>query len=103
MMPPVEPTGPSLLALPGEIAVVYCPDTFVFAPGNPMRDGCCLVCREIIGHRPTAIIGAAVLDGTACRCGGIVSDTFLVHAAHLPMEHAALQAAISRGLQCGAL
>jgi len=95
------PRSPSRLSVPGEIVIVYCAESLVFAPGNPMRDARCLVCQEIIGHRPTAIIGAAALVGVACECGGIASDVFLVHAAHLPLERAALQTAISRGLECG--
>lgn len=101
MTTPPPPSSPASLALPGEIAIVHCTESFVFAPGNRMRAANCLICREIIGHRPTAIIGAAALAGEPCSCGGIVSDVFLIHAFHLPLAPATLQAAIRRGLECG--
>lgn len=86
----------------GDIAIVHCAESFVFAPGNRMRAARCLVCQEFLGDRSATIIGAAALAGQPCRCGGVVSDVFLVHADHLPMEPAGLQAALHRGLQCDA-
>jgi hypothetical protein len=101
MITPPPPTSPANLALPGEIAIVHCTESFVFPPGNRMRAARCLVCSEMIAHRPFAIVGAAALAGDPCSCGGIVSDVFLIHASHLPLSPAALQAALRRGLQCG--
>lgn len=86
----------------GQVAIVYCNEAFTFDPGHRMRAARCLVCRECIGGLAVAVVGAAALAGAACRCGGIVSDVFLVHADHLPMPPAQLQAAIRRGLECGA-
>lgn len=90
---------PHTVAL-GEIAIVHCAEAFLFEPGNRLRASQCLFCSQMIGDQPAAIIGAAALIGEPCRCGGIVSDVFLIHACHLPTTDAALQAAITRGLQC---
>jgi hypothetical protein len=84
----------------GHVAIVYCNEAFTFEPGHRMRAARCLVCRELIGGGSVAVVGAAALNGEACGCGGIVSDVFLVHADHLPMPPADLQAAIRRGLEC---
>lgn len=84
----------------GHIAIVYCNEPFAFEAGHRMRAANCLICREAIGGQPAAVIGAAALAGEACQCGGIVSDVFLAHAEHFPMDPDALQAAISRGLHC---
>jgi len=84
----------------GEIAVVHCAEAFLFEPGNRLRAARCLMCGERIGGYPAAIIGVAALAGEACRCGGIVSDVFLIHAAHLPTDPDTLQGAIHRALHC---
>jgi hypothetical protein len=97
---PPPPVSPAYLAAPGDIAIVHCCEAFVFPPGNRLRAANCLICGDMIGHRPAAIIGAAALAGDPCRCGGIVSDVFLIHATHLPMPPADLQAALHRGLHC---
>jgi hypothetical protein len=87
---------------PGDVAIVHCPETFTFLPGSRQRAAGCLLCGEMIGGRPVKVIGAAALAGDPCRCGGIVSDVFLIHADHYPLSAADLQAAIRRGLECGA-
>ena len=85
----------------GEMAVlIVCREPFTFALGHPMRSARCVICLEKIGAQPATVLGAAALAGKACRCGGIVSDAFLAHAAHLPMPSADLQAAMTRGLRC---
>jgi hypothetical protein len=96
------PASPAYLAADGEIAIVHCTESFAFAPGNRLRAAGCLICGELVGHHSVAIIGAAALAGDPCRCGGIVSDVFLIHATHLPLAPEDLQAAIHRGLHCGA-
>jgi hypothetical protein len=93
---------PDSVVRDGDIAVLHCSAAFTFAPGNRMRAARCLVCRELIGGQYTTVIGAAALAGDACDCGGVVSDVFLVHADHLPMDAEQLQAAIHRGLHCRA-
>lgn len=98
---PTEQT-PVYLAEDGEIAIVHCTEAFTFPPGNRLRISRCLVCGLMIGGDPAAIIGAAALAGEPCRCGGIVSDVFLIHAGHLPLTPVALKAAIERGLECDA-
>lgn len=100
-MPPTEPMVAPHVDDRGHVAIVYCNEAFAFAPGHRMRAALCLVCRECIGGQAAAVVGAAALLGEACECGGIVSDVFLVHAGHLPMPPAELQAAIRRGLECG--
>jgi hypothetical protein len=91
---------PPNTATPGDIAVVHCTEAFIFTPGNRLRAAHCLLCAELIGGEPATLIGAAALAGDACLCGGVVSDVFLLHAAHMPVDAPALQAAIHRGLHC---
>lgn len=100
MMPPTSPMVTPNVDDRGQVAIVYCNEAFTFDPGHRMRASHCLICSECIGGEPAAVVGAAALMGEACRCGGIVSDVFLVHAAHLPLPPAELQAAIRRGLEC---
>lgn len=102
MTPPTEPMVMPNVDDRGQVAIVYCNEAFTFDPGHRMRAAHCLICAEMIGGHSAAVVGAAALAGEACRCGGIVSDVFLVHADHLPMPPAELQAAIRRGLECGA-
>jgi hypothetical protein len=102
MNPPTQPMVAPHVDDRGQVAIVYCNEAFMFEPGHRMRAARCLICQECIGGQAAAVVGAAALMGEACRCGGIVSDVFLVHADHLPMEPAPLQAAIRRGLECSA-
>lgn len=100
MTPPTEPMVAPNVDDRGHVAIVYCNEAFTFDAGHRMRAAHCLICRQCIGGQAAAVVGAAALLGEACECGGIVSDVFLVHASHLPMPPAELQAAIRRGLEC---
>lgn len=102
MMPPTTPMVAPNVDNRGQVAIVYCNESFTFDPGHRMRGARCLICREMIGGQPAGIIGAAGLMGDACRCGAITVDVWLIHAAHTPMPAAELHAAIRRGLECGA-
>jgi hypothetical protein len=86
----------------GSIAIVHCAEAFVFAPGHRMRAAHCLICHALIGNRHASIIGAAALAGDACECGGVVSDLFVIHAGHMPIDRTVLRDAITRGLRCDA-
>ena len=88
------------MAIPYEVAVVYAADTFTFEQGSRMRTAKCLVCDQAIGGGAAAVVGVAALDGAPCICGGIVSDVYLVHADHMPLNPVALRTAITRGLGC---
>lgn len=102
MRPPTQPMAAPHIDDRGHVAIVYCNEAFTFDPGHRMRAARCLICQQCIGGQPAAVVGAAALMGAACHCGGIASDVFLVHAGHLPMPPADLQAAIRRGLECSA-
>lgn len=97
---PTQPMVQATIDDSGHVAIVYCNEAFTFAPGHRMRAARCLVCAQVIGGEDATVIGAAALAGEACRCGGIVSDVFLAHAAHFPMPPAELQSVIRRGLEC---
>ena len=84
----------------GALAVVHCPEAFTLDPGHRLRAAHCLICRQLIGGQPAAVIGVAALGGEACTCGGVISDVFLIHAVHLPINPTELQTAIHRGIQC---
>lgn len=96
-----RPVVPPRAAAPGSLAVIHCPEAFTLEPGHRLRAARCLVCRQLIGGQAVTVIGVAALAGEACRCGGVVSDTFLVHAIHMPIGTRQLTAAIHRGLSCG--
>ena len=100
MNPPTEPMVLPAVDDHDQVAIVYCNQSFTFDPGHRMRAAHCLICGEMIGGQSVGVIGAAALAGEACRCGGIVSDVFLIHADHMPMPPTELQAAIHRGLEC---
>ena len=100
MEPPTEPMVTPTVDDTGQIAIIYCNEAFTFDPGHRMRAARCLICGECIGGQAATVLGAAVLAGEACRCGGLVSDVFLAHAEHFPMPPAELHAAIRRGLEC---
>lgn len=95
-----EPVGPAAVVGDYGVAIVHCAEAFTFVAGHRLRAASCLVCGQLIGGQFATLIGAAALMGDPCTCGGVVSDVFLVHADHLPMDSAELQAAITRGLQC---
>lgn len=97
------PTSPMTQPLTGEdayIAIIYCNEPFRFADGHQMRAANCLVCGQPVGGETVTVIGAAALAGVACKCGGVVSDAFIAHAAHFPMPPAELHTAIRSGLEC---
>jgi hypothetical protein len=97
---PDQPAETANVIGAGAVAVLYCGETFTFEPATRMRASRCLICGDMIGDRLVGIVGAAGLIGEPCRCGHIMSDVFLLHADHMPMGDAELQAAIERGLQC---
>lgn len=84
----------------GGLAVVYCAEAFSFNGGHPMRGSRCLICAQPVGGDLVTVIGVAALAGEACDCSRIVSDVFLLHAAHLPMDPPVLQVAIQLGMTC---
>lgn len=95
-----RPAAKPRAAADGTLAVLHCPEAFTLAPGHRMRAASCLICGQLIGGQPAAVIGVAALAGEACTCGGVVSDTFLIHAAHLPINSEQLTVAIHRGIKC---
>jgi hypothetical protein len=97
------PEGINLIprvAVPHEVAVVYASDTFTFEAGSRMRTAKCLACDQAIGGDPVAVIGVAALDGAPCACGATMSDVYLMHTDHMPLNMATLHAAITRGVEC---
>lgn len=94
------PPGPVDEAVDGSLAVCHSAQSFTLVPGHRMRAARCLVCHLLIGSGQAALVGVAALAGDACRCGGVVSDLFLVHASHVPMDADDLAAAVHRGLAC---
>ena len=94
------PPAPVDEAIDGALAVCHSAQSFTLAPGHRMRAAKCLICHLLIGAGQAAVIGVAALTGDACRCGGIVSDLYLIHASHVPMDPDALAAAVHRGLAC---
>lgn len=87
-------------ATDGSLAVCHSTEPFTLAPGHRMRAAKCLICHLLIGSGQAVLVGVAALAGSACRCGGVVSDLFLVHASHIPMDPDELAAAVHRGLAC---
>lgn len=96
----VKPPSPPVVVIEGDLVVVHAPEPFLFSPGHRLRATHCLICHQMIGAQPATIIGVGALAGDPCTCSAVVSDMFLLHAHHLPMPPADLQAAIHRGLQC---
>ena len=92
--------GPAAEATDGSLAVCHSAQPFTLAPGHRMRAAKCLVCHLLIGSGQAVLVGVAALAGGACRCGGVVSDLFLVHASHMPVDADDLAAAVHRGLAC---
>lgn len=95
-----RPAATPRAAADGALAVLHCAEAFTLAPGHRMRAAHCLICRRLIGGQAATVIGVAALAGEACACGGVVADTFLIHAVHLPIGASQLTAAIHRGIQC---
>ena len=89
-------------AADGSLAVCHSAQSFTLIAGHRMRAAKCLICHLLIGSGQAALVGVAALAGDACRCGGVVSDLFLVHATHMPMDPDDLAAAVHRGLACRA-
>lgn len=100
MMPPTTPMVSPVITDDWHVGIVYCNESFTFAPGHRMRAASCLICRQTIGGEPASVVGAVALSGEACSCGCVVSDVFLTHAAHFPMPAADLRTALCRGLEC---
>jgi hypothetical protein len=98
--PPERINTQPRMALPYEVAIIYSAQTFTFESGHRMRTAKCLVCNLVIGESAVAVFGVAALDGAPCTCGGIVSDVFLIHTDCTPVTRTALQAAITRSLEC---
>ena len=95
------PAGsPVTEAAEGSLAVCHSAQPFTLAPGHRMRAAKCLICHLLIGSGQAVLVGVAALAGSACRCGGVVSDLFLVHASHMPVDADDLAAAVHRGLAC---
>ena len=94
------PGGPVDEAADGSLAVCHSAQSFTLAPGHRMRAAKCLICHLLIGSGEAALVGVAALAGNACRCGGVVSDLFLIHASHVPMDPDDIAAAVHRGLAC---
>ena len=92
--------GPADEAVDGSLAVCHSAQPFTLAPGHRMRAAKCLTCHLLIGSGQAVLVGVAALAGSACRCGGVVSDLFLVHASHMPMDADDLANAVHRGLAC---
>jgi len=96
----VKQRPPPVTVVEGDLAIMWSGAPFLFAPGHRMRAARCLVCTRLISGEPATVVGVGALAGSACQCGSIESDMFLLHVCHLPMPPAELQAAIHRGLQC---
>lgn len=100
MMPADWIAAAQRAAYEDEVAVVFCREAFTFEAGSRMRSAKCLVCDEPIGGRQAAVVGVAAVNGAPCLCGGIVSDVFLMHLDHMPINQATFEAAINRSLKC---
>ena len=94
------PSDPADEAVDGALAVCHSAQSFTLAPGHRMRAAKCLICHLLIGSGEAALLGVAALAGNACRCGGVVSDLFLIHASHIPADVDDITAAVHRGLAC---
>lgn len=94
------PPAPVDEALEGSLAVCHSAQSFTLTSGHRMRAAKCLICHLLIGSGQAVLVGVAALAGDACRCGGVVSDLFLVHASHIPMDADDLAGAVHRGLAC---
>ena len=82
------------------IALMYGAAAFTLKLGHRLRAANCLVCQELIGGHPVSVVGIAALNTEPCVHGCLLSDSYLVHDQHLPIDAEELQAAIHRGLQC---
>lgn len=85
---------------PGQVVVTISPEPFLFPTGHPNRGVDCLICQTAIGGHPTVLVTIAVVSADICHCGGVVSETFVMHSMHGHPELAEMQAALGRGLQC---
>ena len=94
------PGGSVTEAAEGSLAICHSAQPFTLVAGHRMRAAKCLVCHLLIGSGQAVLVGVAALAGSACRCGGVVSDLFLVHASHMPMDADDLANAVHRGLAC---
>ena len=97
---PVESGEPPAAVTGDTLTVCQSAQSFVFAPGHRMRAAKCLICHLLIGSGQAALVGVAALAGDACRCGGVVSDLYLIHACHVPLDPDDLAEAVHRGLAC---
>lgn len=95
-----EPLDVVVSASGYDVTVIMSGDSYRFAAAHRCRAGACLLCRKMIGGEAAVIVTAVALNDTPCLCGAVESDAFLLHASHLPLEPAELQAAIARGLEC---
>ena len=96
----VEPGEPPAAVAGDSLTVCQSSQSFTFTAGHRMRAAKCLICHLLIGSGQAALVGVAALAGDACRCGGVVSDLYLIHACHVPLDPDALAAAVHRGLAC---
>ena len=94
------PPAPVDEAADGSLAVCHSAQSFTLAAGHRVRAAKCLICHLLIGSGQAAVLGVAALAGNACRCGGVVSDLYLIHASHIPADADDLAAAVHRGLAC---
>ena len=97
---PAAPDAPANEAADGALAVCHSAQPFTLTPGHRMRAAKCLICHLLIGAGQAALAGVAALAGNSCRCGGVASDLFLIHASHMLMDTDDLAAAVHRGLAC---
>lgn len=84
----------------GALAIVCCAEPFMLSNGHPMRGAPCLICRQLIGAEAVRLIGMTVLAGDACLCGSTVTDMYLAHESHIPVDAELLKAAVARALTC---
>ena len=89
-------------AVDGSLTVCHSVQAFTLTAGHRMRAAKCLICHLLIGSGQAALVGVAALAGDACRCGGVVSDLYLIHACHVPLDPDDLATAVHRGLACPA-
>lgn len=63
----------------------------------------CMICRTPAQDAPMTVAGVAAVEIGRCRCGWVVSDSYLIHAGHLPMTDTRLQHHLTRAMNCNIL
>src|SRR5579859_5402167 len=100
MTTPPVPAIDMRVADPDTLVILSSGEAFLLAPSHPKRGADCLIRGASLGGHPVIVTGVASLLGDPCGGGCVISDSFLTHASHLPIEPADLAKALHRGLSC---